>query len=314
VTASLPHPREPRGELETMLGAAGRLWANGVTIDWSGVHADEVLYRVSLPTYPFERKRHWVDAPVGAAAASGTSSLLPERHAALEDWFHRPTWSGAPLPRTRLATLSGAWLLFGRGDALSSAVRDALSASGATVISVAPGAAFTQHDGVSFTVRATASDDYDELLRALKRSGHAPRGVMHLWNVGRDDVSAAREDVLHSLMALGRALMLEAPTVPVRMVVATSGAVSVLSEPVTHPHRALANGPVLVFPAEHESMQASALDIEATSDAAALPVAVAALLDEARADDADQFVALRAGLRWALRYQAVALPATPATA
>ncbi len=314
VTASLPHPREPRGELETMLNAAGRLWANGVTIDWAGVHADESLYRVSLPTYPFERTRHWVDRPTDAAASADSSSLVPQRHDALDDWFHRPTWSGAPLSRTRLAALSGTWLVFGRGDALDAAVRASLSSMDVHVISVTAGASYAQSGDSSFTVRPIESDDYEKLLRTLKRDGRVPRGVLHLWNVGTDDDATAREDVLHALMALGRALVLEAPTAPLRLVVATTGAASVLGEPVTHPHRALANGPVLVFPAEHESMQASLLDLDAVLSQHDVSAAVAALVDEARADDADQFVALRSGRRWALRYNAVALPSAPTAA
>lgn len=311
VTASLPHPREPRGQLETMLSAAGRLWANGVTIDWSDVHVDEELYRVSLPTYPFEKQRHWVDAPAHTATDTN-ASLVPARRDAVEDWFHRPTWAGAPLPRTRLATLSGAWLVFGRGDALDDAVRAQLTARGVTTISITPGAQFAQTGDRAFTVRPVEPADHEELLRALKQAGHAPRGVLHLWNAGATDVVPEREAVLHSLMALGRALLLNVSSAPLRMVVATSGAVSALGEVVTHPHRALANGPVLVFPAEHEAMQASVLDLDGVMDARWVAASASALVDEARADDADQFVAIRSGRRLALRYEATSLPSVPA--
>ncbi|MBC7840749.1 MAG: SDR family NAD(P)-dependent oxidoreductase [Gemmatimonadaceae bacterium] len=310
VTASLPHPREPRGQLETMLSAAGRLWASGVAIDWSDVHADEVLYRVSLPTYPFERQRHWVDAPaVTAAANDAVRSLMPARHETVKDWFHQPTWTSAPLARTRLATLTGAWLVFGRGDALDAAVRAGLLDQGAIAISVTPGAHFAQTGDRSYTVRPIEAADHEELLRALKRSGHTPRGVLHLWNVGATDVAPEHDAVLHSLMALGRAILLDSSSEPVRLVVATSGAASAVGEPITHPHRALANGPVLVFPAEHESMQSSTIDLDGRLDGEWVQTASAAIIDDARADDADQFVAMRSGRRLALRYESTSLPA-----
>lgn len=312
VTASLPHPREPRGQLATMLSAAGRLWANGVTIDWSDVHVDEVLYRVSLPTYPFEKQRHWVDAPtVTEMAAAGLQTRV--RRDEVEDWFHRPMWAGAPLPRTRLATLSGAWLVFGRGDALDDAVRAQLTERGVTTISITPGAHFAQTGDLAYTVRPLDASDHEELLRGLKRGGHVPRGVLHLWNVGAMDVAPAHDDVLHALMALGRALMLEFASSPVRLVVAVSGAASVLGEPVTHPHRALANGPVIVFPSEHEMMQASLLDLDGEMDETWVAASAAAIVNEARADDADQFVAMRSGRRFAFRYESTTLPAAPAT-
>lgn len=38
------------------------LWLNGQTINWSCYNESFNCYRVSLPSYPFERKRYWIDA------------------------------------------------------------------------------------------------------------------------------------------------------------------------------------------------------------------------------------------------------------
>jgi amino acid adenylation domain-containing protein len=60
---------DAQGDAEGMLAAAlGRLWTAGVTPDWSAYQAGGKPCRVSLPTYPFERSRHWVEAPVASAA------------------------------------------------------------------------------------------------------------------------------------------------------------------------------------------------------------------------------------------------------
>lgn len=62
---------DAQGDAEGMLAAAlGRLWSAGVTPDWSAYQAGDRPRRVSLPTYPFERSRHWVEAPVASAATS----------------------------------------------------------------------------------------------------------------------------------------------------------------------------------------------------------------------------------------------------
>ena len=42
--------------------AVGTLWSRGVAVDWNAYYANEPRRRVSLPTYPFERKRYWVEA------------------------------------------------------------------------------------------------------------------------------------------------------------------------------------------------------------------------------------------------------------
>jgi amino acid adenylation domain-containing protein len=41
--------------------ALGWLWLGGVQPDWQKFHAGEKRLRVSLPTYPFERKRYWLE-------------------------------------------------------------------------------------------------------------------------------------------------------------------------------------------------------------------------------------------------------------
>ncbi|HEV7402757.1 MAG TPA: MupA/Atu3671 family FMN-dependent luciferase-like monooxygenase [Chthoniobacteraceae bacterium] len=53
------------GETESTLTALGRLWAAGVPIDWARVQDGEPRWRVSLPTYPFERQRYFADLPAG---------------------------------------------------------------------------------------------------------------------------------------------------------------------------------------------------------------------------------------------------------
>ena len=304
--ASLPHPREARGEMETMLSAAGRLWSNGVAIDWADMHADAYLHRVPLPTYPFERQKHWVDAPATGAAPAGI-----DRHDKVDDWFHRPTWMRVPLTRTRRAALSGTWLVFGRDDALSHGLHERLSSMGAAVIAVTAGDRFAQPSESAFTVRPDDASDHEALLRALRQQNRLPRGVIHLWNAGADSGATPDGDTLHALMALSRALLLVAPTQPIRVVVGTSGAESVADEPVTHPARALARGVVLVLPAEHDLVQASQLDLPDFGDDRGVAAAVTALVAEAQADDADQFVAIRSGQRWVRRFAATSLPATP---
>ena len=62
VVSSLPHPRKPRSEVASMLEALGRLWIHGVNVDWEGFNLRQRRRRVPLPTYPFERRRYWVEA------------------------------------------------------------------------------------------------------------------------------------------------------------------------------------------------------------------------------------------------------------
>src|SRR5262249_34855743 len=59
VLASLPHAREARADREVLLGAAGRLWLEGVPLAVTALHAGRTRHRIALPTYPFERRRYF---------------------------------------------------------------------------------------------------------------------------------------------------------------------------------------------------------------------------------------------------------------
>ncbi|MGZ2749832.1 amino acid adenylation domain-containing protein [Burkholderia stagnalis] len=54
--------RPGRGDVEQMLESVSALHVRGAAIDWPALHRDERPSKVALPTYPFQRRRYWVDA------------------------------------------------------------------------------------------------------------------------------------------------------------------------------------------------------------------------------------------------------------
>ncbi len=61
IVTSLSSAQRPEPALETMLAALGQVWAAGIVPDWKSFYASEVRHRLSLPTYPFEKVRHWLE-------------------------------------------------------------------------------------------------------------------------------------------------------------------------------------------------------------------------------------------------------------
>ncbi|HEY2617373.1 MAG TPA: amino acid adenylation domain-containing protein, partial [Acetobacteraceae bacterium] len=62
----------PDNERSAWLDAMGQLWCAGAVVDVAKLDRRQRRLRVRLPTYPFERKRHWVDAGTAAATAMTT--------------------------------------------------------------------------------------------------------------------------------------------------------------------------------------------------------------------------------------------------
>src|SRR5262245_11153306 len=50
-----------KSNAESMTEMLAALYLAGHTVNWTAVHADASWRRVPLPTYPFQRKRHWIE-------------------------------------------------------------------------------------------------------------------------------------------------------------------------------------------------------------------------------------------------------------
>ncbi len=59
---TLRHPQDPQSDQGFLTTTLGKLWQAGVAIDWDSYHAPDKPGRVSLPTYPFERRKFWIEA------------------------------------------------------------------------------------------------------------------------------------------------------------------------------------------------------------------------------------------------------------
>jgi amino acid adenylation domain-containing protein/non-ribosomal peptide synthase protein (TIGR01720 family) len=119
---------------ERALEALGRAWLAGVRIDWNGFHGRHRRRRVGIPTYPFERQRHWIEA-----RADQPSRALPagERDTDPAAWFHARVWRRSPRPAASRAAAAESWLVFAP-ESLGHEGRDGLAARGARVVLADP--------------------------------------------------------------------------------------------------------------------------------------------------------------------------------
>ncbi|MBE9077336.1 acyltransferase domain-containing protein [Romeria aff. gracilis LEGE 07310] len=75
----LPSLRSGQPDWTTLLESAAVLNTQGVEIDWRGFDRDYPRQRLSLPTYPFQRQRFWVELPTRLPAeATSAAELLSQ--------------------------------------------------------------------------------------------------------------------------------------------------------------------------------------------------------------------------------------------
>jgi acyl transferase domain-containing protein len=78
---SIRHPQEQESDVTFLLNTLGQIWLAGVAVDWFQFYGEDTseskvarqYYRVPLPTYPFDRKRYWIE-PTKSASSIDTRS------------------------------------------------------------------------------------------------------------------------------------------------------------------------------------------------------------------------------------------------
>ncbi len=160
----------------------GQLWQAGVSIEWSGYHAAARRRRVPLPTYPFERRRFWVNAaPRGAYGAAAAGARSPDH----QDWFYVPLWrprgavSGADIASPEPLT----WLLMSDEGGVGRSLADALRRADQKVIVVRRGDAFERIGQDEYVLVADDERQYGQLVNAIEGEGARIDRLAHLWSL-----------------------------------------------------------------------------------------------------------------------------------
>jgi acyl transferase domain-containing protein len=309
VASSLRHSYDQQPDTAFILNSLGRLWLAGAAVDWKGFTAGEQRRRVPLPTYPFERRRYWVDPPKqGQPIAAETNAAAPARSDDLSDWFYLPLWKQTRTPVPFNADAGGArnWLVFSDGGSLSERLLELLAESGRNVSTVTSGERFETKGGGSYVVNPASAEDYEALFKSLRAEQQAPQHVVHLWGTeASESFELSQERGVHSLFALAKALGNAGRSEELRLLVVTRGVLAVTGSEDLRPERATALGPCKVIPQEYPHVRCLAADVDAPPSGSARERELAdLLLAEATAPastDAphELVVAYRGSRRWA---------------
>jgi acyl transferase domain-containing protein len=213
-----------------MLESLAALWVQGGTVAWRGlVPAGR---RVALPTYPWQRERHWIEAADpgadGASAAmlalldatdgadfaeqlglsAGSDADLLDRvlsalrarsgedrsGAAVRGWMYTLAWR--TLPRPAAATASGRWVVLVDAGGVGDRVADALEAAGTTCARIRVGPAFERvaTSSETWSVDTTSPANLAAWWSERLATWGPVRGVLHLWSLSEAPRSVADVD------------------------------------------------------------------------------------------------------------------------
>jgi len=318
VLTSLPHPaahkQAPEDDLPFLLATLGKLWLAGATVDWGGFYAGQRRRRISLPTYPFERRRYWIDPPVATEDATQQPGTNVRRDQ--DDWFYQPAWQSAPLLDTAAQDSPGGlvWLLFVDECDIGAQLMHSLEQAGQIVITAARGPAFAQTGARIYTLNPAQRDDYDQLFEALLATDGLPQRIVHMWNITPDGQppadwgAAAQENAFYSLMFLAQALGKQDFTADIHLSVVSNNLQHVAGETKICAEKAALLGPVQVIPLEYPHVRCRSFDILLPANEREAQLLNAQMMRELASEPTVPIVALRDRRRWMPSYRQLPLP------
>ena len=261
---SLPHPREKVSDLRCALQTLGQLWVSGVDIDWAKLHAPGSVQRVSLPTYPFEHQKFWIEPDKVQSAPTPAPAPTAHTEKRKELSFYRRTWKRAPENPASISD-TGPWIVFkdalGLGDRIAARLKEAKHA----VIPVAAGKSYKQSRKGEYTIRPGVREDYDTFIADLVKNKVSPKSILHLWSATSLGTETPLDQTLDrsflSLLFLGQALAHQ-DIADADITLVSNRMQQVHDEPLRNPAQAVLLGPARVIPKELPGIACRSIDVD----------------------------------------------------
>lgn len=309
ILTSLPGARDHSSAAASMLTALGRLWLAGCSVAWPHLYSHK-RQRLSLPTYPFERQRYWIEAPGQSSTNEGVREPLHKK-SDISNWFYVPVWkqSGSSdlLTPHSLLQQKECWLVFLDECGLGQLLVRRLEQEGQYVVTVTRHTQYSILAPNMYAINPQQRDDYKMLLSSLHAEGLFPQKIIHLWNVTSDPRMLEERgpcEYLHtlsffSLLYLAQALGEHHVTKPIFLGVVANQIQEVTGEEGLCPEKALAIGPCKVIPAEYPNITCRCIDIVLSErDRTQQEILVDQIMTESLTDVCDTVVAYRGKYRW----------------
>jgi polyketide synthase PksJ len=313
-------PQENISDQYHLLTLLGTLWCHGARIQWVEFYKDQRRRRVSLPTYPFERQRFWIDeVPLKQLRSMPEPETLTKK--AMLEWFYLPSWERIPpaVPENPVLADNGRkrCLVFLNNQRFSVSFTARLQKAGFCPVLVRPGSKFSKSTPEQYTIQPQNETDYQELLRELATNGEFPTKIIHLWSItGNPDASdhpsksgshmglmdpaeQFLDQGFYSLLYLARAIGKVKINEPLQMTVFTDQTQAVTGDEPLIAGKAMMIGPCKVIPQEYPYISCKFIDLELPEpDSIRENKLMSDLVNECLASAVEPVVAYRGSRRW----------------
>ncbi|MDZ7965814.1 MAG: beta-ketoacyl synthase N-terminal-like domain-containing protein [Nostoc sp. DedSLP03] len=313
VLASVRHPQESLSDTALLLKTFSQIWLSGVQVDWPGFYRCEPpRRRLSLPTYPFERRRYWINAK--------SPSLFPDNNLArldkrldITDWFYIPSWKPSLLPNPTSSSQAESgderWLVFVDMCGMGSELVNRLKQKGKNITIVTVAEQFSKLSEDIYTINPQNYDDYDALIKEMIALGKIPQNIAHLWSVNTSSKHQTGEYLeFKSLLFLTQILSRQKITTQLQIWVVSNQIQPINGKETLDSEKAMVLGLCKSIPQEYQNITCRSIDVVLPQTGTWQEEKIIdQILGEFTALSSDLVVAYRDHYRWVQTFEPVRL-------
>lgn len=181
----LRHPREEADDHAYYLQSLGKLWQQGVPVNWKAFNAHEQCTKISAPGYCFDKTSLQVKVDpfkqmmdMGLISHSGGNSLNYS--------FYHESWKrSVPVTAHQLPATPGCFLVFSDESELFSHLTGILKNENRVIV-VKPGGQYQEEENM-FVINPLEQTHYEQLFKSLEDKGVDISQVIYSWRSLNDE-------------------------------------------------------------------------------------------------------------------------------
>ncbi|MTI26090.1 type I polyketide synthase, partial [Fulvivirga kasyanovii] len=294
------HPKEQVNDKTHLLNKIGELWLYGVNLDWEKHYDGLKPNRISLPTYPFQRKRYWIDVdPYQMFADQAETQRLPPKN-----WFNYASWkqnvlTGVPLEGNVV------WIIFENEDLISKQISGLIDTKNNSSIKIRKGKNFEVTSDKEISMDPNDSYQWEMLFNQIKVEEDQYVSIVYSWSLvqSADDniePSNGYEDYFN-ILNLCKSINHLDTNKHILFNVLTNSIFYVLGDENLNRERFILSSAIKTIQQEFPSLHCKLIDLNASTSLS--NVTLSNVKAEITSMSNDKLVAIRNSFRWTAQYE-----------
>jgi phthiocerol/phenolphthiocerol synthesis type-I polyketide synthase E len=290
---------ESTDDNEKFTTAIGKIWSNGIKIDWNEYYATEERNRISAPTYSFDGYKLDFLVDPFQKIASGLSDYKP-----FDQWFYMPNWKKAVLAKSKdQDTKSKQFLIFSDDNNVSNLLESQLTTQGNSVIKVIKSDDFERVNGELFQLNPGKEHNFTAFFKELERNNTPIDQIIFNWNFEGEDQEAMLS-VFNTFNALCKSLINYNPDFKKKITLLSGLNHEILGDEKSNIALIASMKQLYVCSQENPNLFSCSIDINQEIND---PEIIAKVIEDLQYNYTDTTIAFRNGNRWTQFYDNVNL-------